>query len=220
MPNLGCGTRAGRPPLHTPSGARLLRCPVHQPVRAINAGELIPRDAVIARGVASSPNRQPMGERTLILLRHAKSDWSGDEADLARPLAKRGRRQAPEAGRWLAENIDGLDLALVSPALRTRSTWDLVAAELDVPPRARIDDRVYAASDHELLAVVRELSDDVDTVVVVGHNPGIEDLVLLLTGEWTPMPTSALAVITVSGSWSTAAQHPAALRASGRPPAT
>jgi phosphohistidine phosphatase len=160
-----------------------------------------------------------MYERTLILLRHAKSDWSGDEADIARPLAKRGRRQAPDAGRWLAANIDRIDLAVVSPAIRARSTWDLVSAELDVPPRTRIDDRVYAASDHELLTVVRELSDDVETVVLVGHNPGIEDLASRLTGEWAPMPTSALAVITVSGSWSTAGHHPAALRASGRPPA-
>jgi phosphohistidine phosphatase len=89
-----------------------------------------------------------------------------------------------------------------------------------VPPRTRIDDRVYAASDQELLTVLRELSDDVETVVLVGHNPGIEDLISLLTGEWTPMPTSALAVITVSGSWSTAGRHSAVLRASGRPPAT
>ena len=101
-----------------------------------------------------------MDERTLILLRHAKSDWSGDEPDVDRPLAKRGRRQAPEAGRWLAANIDRIDLAVVSPASRARSTWDLVAAELPVPPPTRIDDRVYAASDAELLAVVRGPADD------------------------------------------------------------
>jgi phosphohistidine phosphatase len=160
-----------------------------------------------------------MTERTLILLRHAKSDWSGDEADIARPLAKRGRRQAPDAGRWLAANIDSIDLAVVSPASRARSTWDLVLARLDAPSGTRIDDRVYAASDHELLTVVRELPDDIQTVVLVGHNPGIQDLVSLLTGEWTPMPTSALAVITVSGSWATAGHHSAVLRASGRPPA-
>ena len=159
-----------------------------------------------------------MDERTLILLRHAKSDWSGGEADLARPLAKRGRHQAPEAGSWLADNVAHIDLAVVSPARRARSTWDLVAAELDVPPEARIDDRVYTASGDELLTVVRELSDDLATVVLVGHNPALEDLVLLLTGGWTPMPTSALAVIAVTGSWSTAAHHPAVLRASGRPP--
>jgi phosphohistidine phosphatase len=159
-----------------------------------------------------------MAERTLILLRHAKSDWSGDEADVDRPLAKRGRRQAPEAGRWLATHLDGIDLAVVSPAQRARSTWDLASAELDTPPPTRVDDRVYAASDDELLAVVRELPDDVGTVVLVGHNPGIEELASRLTGEWPPMPTSALAVITVPGSWSSAGREPAVLRASGRPP--
>jgi len=156
---------------------------------------------------------------TLILLRHAKSDWSGDEADIARPLAKRGRRQAPDAGRWLATNIDSIDLAVVSPANRARSTWDLVSPELEVPPPTRIDDRVYAASDDELLDVVRELPDHVGTVVLVGHNPGLEDLASRLTGEWAQMPTSALAVITVPSSWSSAGHRPAKLRASGRPPA-
>ncbi|MGZ4592780.1 MAG: SixA phosphatase family protein, partial [Actinomycetes bacterium] len=96
-----------------------------------------------------------MSERTLILLRHAKSDWSGGEADIDRPLGKRGRRQAPDAGRWLAASIDSIDLAVMSPARRARSTWNLVSAELDVPPPTRIDDRVYTESDSELLDVVR-----------------------------------------------------------------
>ena len=160
-----------------------------------------------------------MPKRTLILLRHAKSDWSGDETDLARPLAKRGQRQAPDAGRWLAANLDRVDLAIVSPARRARSSWDLVAAELDVLPRRRIDDRVYTASDQELLAVVRELPDDIETVVLVGHNPGIEDLASLLTGESVTMPTSALAVITLPGPWATAGPDSGVLRALGRPPA-
>lgn len=160
-----------------------------------------------------------MAERTLILLRHAKSDWSGDEADVARPLAKRGRRQASEAGRWLAANIDWIDLAVLSPARRAQGTWDLVAAELSTPPPRRTDARVYAASDHELLTVMQELPDDIDTIVLVGHNPGIEDLASTLTGERAPMPTSALAVIAISGSWSTVGHGTAALRATGRPPA-
>jgi len=158
-------------------------------------------------------------ERTLILLRHAKSDWSGDETDVARPLAKRGQRQAPDAGRWLAANLDTVDLAIVSPAKRARSTWDLVAAELGVLPGRRIDDRVYTASDQELLAVVRELPDDIETVVLVGHNPGIEDLASLLTSQSVTMPTSALVVITLPGPWATAGPDSAVLRASGRPPA-
>lgn len=161
-----------------------------------------------------------MPERTLILLRHGKSDWSGGEADIDRPLAKRGRRQAPDAGRWLATNIDSIDLAVVSPADRARGTWDLVSAELDVPPPTRIDDRLYTASDDGLLGVVRDLSDDVETVVLVGHNPGLEDLVSLLTGASAPMPTSALAVIEVTGPWPTAGRSSAVLRAAGRPPAT
>jgi phosphohistidine phosphatase len=159
-----------------------------------------------------------MSERTLILLRHAKSDWSGDEPDIARPLANRGSRQAPGAGRWLAARGERVDLAVVSPAVRARSTWDLVSAELDVAPPMRIDERVYGASDRELLALIRDLPDELHTVVVVGHNPGFEDLASRLTGEMVPMPTSALAVITVSGSWSTAHPGSGVLVASGRPP--
>jgi phosphohistidine phosphatase len=112
-----------------------------------------------------------------------------------------------------------MDLAVVSPARRARDTWDLVAAELVVPPPTRIDDRVYAASAPELLDIVRELSDDIDTAVLVGHNPGLEDLASLLTGESPAMPTSAVAVVTVADSWSTAVPHAATLRTSGRPPA-
>jgi phosphohistidine phosphatase len=160
-----------------------------------------------------------MAERTLILLRHAKSSWSGDESDIDRPLAKRGRRQAPEAGRWLAAEIDRIDVAALSPSRRTRDTWELVAAELTVPPPAHIDDRLYGATSADLLGVVRELPDDLETVVVVGHNPGIEDLAARLTGQWTPMTTSALAVMTLPGPWSTAGDQTALMRAAGRPPA-
>ena len=160
-----------------------------------------------------------MSQRTLILLRHAKSDWSTAAPDIDRPLAERGRRQAPDAGRWLAANIDSIGLAVVSPANRARSTWELVAAELDVLPRTLIDDRLYGASEDELLAVVRDLPDDVETAVLVGHNPGLEDLATLLSGEPARMPTSALAVLTVSGSWPATAAHTSTLRALGRPPA-
>ena len=116
-----------------------------------------------------------------MLLRHAKSDWSTGEPDRDRPLAARGRRQAPEAGRWLAAHLPDLDLALVSPAARTRQTWDLVAAELPAPPPVRIVDDLYAASLSELLSVVDAI--DVPTSVLVRHNPGLEDLVARLTGE-------------------------------------
>jgi phosphohistidine phosphatase len=159
-----------------------------------------------------------MPERTLILLRHAKSDWSGMETDIRRPLAQRGRRQAPKAGRWLVANIDRIDLAILSPATRAQQTWELVAAELPAPPPTRIDERVYAASDRRLLAVVRDLTAEINTVALVGHNPGVEECVYILTGQPVPMPTSALAVITWPGPWSDAGQQHTTLRAHGRPP--
>jgi phosphohistidine phosphatase len=162
---------------------------------------------------------EPMSERILVLLRHAKSDRSGGDPDMARPLAERGRRQAPQAGRWLNDQLPDIDLVLVSPAERARNTWDLVSAELGTLPQSRLDARLYGASAEELLAVVRELPDDVDTVVLVGHNPGLEDLATRLTGEEMEMPTSAIAMIAVRGSWATAGDSPATLRTSGRPPA-
>lgn len=160
-----------------------------------------------------------MGHR-LVLLRHAKSDWSTGLADADRPLADRGRRQAPEAGRWLRSHLPGIDLAVVSPANRARSTWELVAAELDDPPTARTVDDLYSYSAGPLLHVLRELPEEAGTVVVVGHNPALEELAELLTGELVPMPTSSLAVLEVDGAWAHLGADGATLLAAGRPPST
>jgi phosphohistidine phosphatase len=127
-------------------------------------------------------------------------------------------RQAAEVGQWLAGHAEPIDLALVSPARRTQSTWDLVAAELDRPPPARVDDRLYAATSVGLLAVLGELSDELATVVLVGHNPTVEDLVERLTGELVAMPTSAIAVIDLPRPWAHVGEDRAVLRTSGRPP--
>ena len=158
-------------------------------------------------------------EHTLILLRHAKSDWSTGAPDHQRPLAPRGLRQAPEAGRWLATHVQRIDLAVVSTAERARATWSLAAAELAPAVTVRLDDEVYGASADSLLRVVRDLSEDLFTVVLVGHNPGLEDLASTLAGSWVPMPTSALAVLEVVGPWAGAGPASAQLRTSGRPPA-
>ena len=155
-------------------------------------------------------------ERTLIVLRHAKSDWSGGEADIDRTLNHRGQRQAPDAGSWLAENFPGIDLAIVSPATRARSTWVLASAELSESPEARIDDRAYAASVNDLLQIVRELPDELHTVILVAHNPGLEELVSVLTGENVRLSTSALAVLGVPGSWAQLSDSTAVLVTTGR----
>jgi phosphohistidine phosphatase len=158
-----------------------------------------------------------MVARTLVVLRHAKSDWSTGRPDRERPLATRGRRQAPEAGAWLAAHLDPPELAVVSPAERTRATWALVSAALPEEVPVRVEQRLYAASGTELSELVASLPPEIESVVLVGHNPGVEDLVQELSGEWVPMKTSALAVLTWEGAWTDAGS--ARLVASGRPPA-
>lgn len=160
-----------------------------------------------------------VAEHTLILLRHSKSDWSGNEADIDRPLAKRGRRQAAEAGQWLATYVDRIDVAVVSTAERARATWDLVAAELGERPETRHEEAAYAASVNELLDIIRGLGEQLGTVILVGHNPELEDLSEALLGTRVALPTSALAVIDFDGPWRSAGRMPGLLRAAGRPPA-
>jgi phosphohistidine phosphatase len=157
-------------------------------------------------------------DRRLVLVRHAKSDWSGSHPDHERPVGARGRRQAPQSGRWLAEHLPGIDLAVVSPAQRARSTWELVSAELPDPPPVRLEEEVYSFGPGPLLRVVRRLPGEVTTAALVGHNPALEELVEELTGEWVPMPTSALAVVAFPGSWADAGDGTARLLAHGRPP--
>ncbi|MFJ8467921.1 SixA phosphatase family protein [Streptomyces swartbergensis] len=146
--------------------------------------------------------------RRLVVLRHAKSAWPLDVADHERPLAPRGRRDAPAAGRALAEADCLPDLALCSTAVRARRTWELAAAEWGTPPPVRYDRRLYAASPAGLLAVVHEVSAEVETLLLIGHNPGLEELVLALAGDGlddslervrTKFPTSAIAVLSWYG---------------------
>jgi phosphohistidine phosphatase len=160
-----------------------------------------------------------MAARTLILLRHAKSEWSGDPPDLERPLSKRGRRQAPEAGRWLAANIEVIDLVVVSNASRARATWELVSTSLKWQPPSRVEPRLYDADQADLLAVLHELPDDIHSVVLVGHNPGMENLATLLTDRPVRLPTAALAVIELPAApWAAVRASAGALQRAGRPP--
>jgi phosphohistidine phosphatase len=139
--------------------------------------------------------------RTLILLRHAKSAWPADTPDIRRPLAERGRRDAPAVGRWLREHVDTIELVLCSPAVRAVQTWDLAAAEFVVTPPVRHDERLYSATASELFTVTHELPAQASTAVLVGHNPGLEDFLTLLTGVREQLKTSAIAVITAPASW-------------------
>jgi phosphohistidine phosphatase len=141
------------------------------------------------------------GQRTLVVVRHAKSDWSNALPDNERPLAERGRRDAPAIGRWIAEQVGRVDLVLCSPAKRARQTWELAGAGLGSEPPIRHDDRIYTAAPAGLLGVLDELPDEAGTVVLVGHNPSLTDLVTLLSGESHELKTSAVAVLRWDGSW-------------------
>ncbi|MFE2561820.1 SixA phosphatase family protein [Streptomyces sp. NPDC059352] len=148
--------------------------------------------------------------RRIVLLRHAKADWN-EASDHERPLAERGRVDAPVAGRRLAETGIGFDLALCSTAVRTRETWKLAVHALPQRPRTVYEDRLYEASLGELIALVNETSDEVSNLLVIGHNPGMHGLADALAGESegdvlsrmnrTGFPTSAFAVLAFNGSW-------------------
>lgn len=151
--------------------------------------------------------------RRLILVRHAKSAWP-DVADRDRPLAKRGRRQAPLAGAWLRSAGYRPDLVLCSPARRTRDTWQLVAAKLGTAGKVRYEERVYGASAGALLELVHEVQASVKTLFLVGHSPGLPDLAIELAGDGpraaradalerltAKFPTAAVAVLEVPGKW-------------------
>ncbi|MEU4008475.1 SixA phosphatase family protein [Streptomyces pseudogriseolus] len=142
--------------------------------------------------------------RRLVVLRHAKSARPEGVADHERPLAARGRRDAPAAGRVLADMDCLPGLALCSTAVRARRTWELAAAQWGTPPPVRFDPRLYHADVPTLLGVVRETPAETETLLLVGHNPGLEDLVLTLAADGlddtlarvrAKFPTSAVAVL-------------------------
>ncbi|MEU5806759.1 MULTISPECIES: SixA phosphatase family protein [unclassified Streptomyces] len=148
--------------------------------------------------------------RRIVLLRHAKADWP-QVADHDRPLAERGRKEAPAAGLKLAEAGIAFDLALCSTAARTRETWKLAVQELPHRPKTVYEERLYEASLGELIALLNETPDEVADLLVIGHNPGMHALADALAGRVegdalarmtrSGFPTAALAVVSFTGSW-------------------
>lgn len=132
--------------------------------------------------------------KTLLLLRHAKSSWDDPALrDFDRPLAARGKRDAPEIGKALETRGPLPDLIISSPAARARETLEAVikSAHIDIPPR--FDESIYGASSAELMRIIRRLPGESYCALLVGHNPGFEDTVSRLTGAPSRMPTAALA---------------------------
>jgi phosphohistidine phosphatase len=146
--------------------------------------------------------------KKLLLLRHAKSSWADATlTDFERPLNERGKLAAPLVGKFMRERRITPDLIICSPAKRTRETIALVLKAARIEPRLRYDERIYEASLARLLEVVSEIEGDKQEVMLVGHNPGFENLLEHLTGATKRMPTAALALIALDADrWDKAAR--------------
>jgi phosphohistidine phosphatase len=143
--------------------------------------------------------------RRLLLLRHAKSSWAiPGQRDFDRPLSPRGLRAAPRIARYVADHGLAPDAVICSPARRTRATLDLMLETLPAPASVRYDQALYEGTAATLVALVRAGGDEHATIMIVGHNPGMQDAaILLVAADDRPMsreiadkyPTAALAVI-------------------------
>lgn len=131
-------------------------------------------------------------------MRHAKSSWTNSELqDFDRPLNGRGRAAAPLIGLFIRKRKIRPDLLLSSPAVRARQTAALVAESAGLTPTLLYDERIYEADAKRLLGVVSRVGEPVNVAMLVGHNPGMEELLELLTGERPRMPTAALACVSL-----------------------
>jgi phosphohistidine phosphatase len=158
------------------------------------------------------------GQRTLILMRHAKSAYPPGVADHERPLAPRGIREAGLAGDWLRANAPGIDAVLCSTATRTRQT--LAKARVDAPVQYR--ERLYGATPGMMIDEINGVAGSVDTLLVVGHEPTMSEVAMGLAGAdgtdaaalqriSVKFPTSAIAVLTIAGDWTSVELGRAAL---------
>jgi phosphohistidine phosphatase len=155
-----------------------------------------------------------MSARTLVLLRHAKAETPGELPDFDRRLTTVGESDADAAGAWLADERLRPELVFCSPATRTRQTWQGVSIALAqaLPgvraPEVRYDKGLYDGGRTEVFDLLRGVSDEVRTVLVVGHNPTVSEVSLLLIpddqydGDEVGLKTSGLAVHRSEGSWS------------------
>ena len=142
--------------------------------------------------------------KQLLLLRHAKSSW--DEtgvSDHDRPLNNRGRRNAPMMGNLIDKEGLVPDLIVSSTATRTSETVDLMVNAIESEVQIVFDEALYHAAPGTLMARIRTTPDSIRTLMLVGHNPGMEELVHQLTGKFESFPTAALAALSIdTDNWS------------------
>jgi phosphohistidine phosphatase len=151
--------------------------------------------------------------KILFLLRHAKSSWKDQSLpDFERPLKNRGKQAADRLGRHLKHELIVPELVLSSPALRARETIERVAKAAKWDVEIRFDQRIYEAGGLRLLEVISQIENERKTALLVGHNPGVEELLMLLTGESKKVPTATLMKLELKSSkWANAADKRARL---------
>ncbi len=144
--------------------------------------------------------------KTLFILRHAKSSWKDDSLqDFDRPLNGRGRKAAELIGTLMKNKKLTPDLVLCSPAVRARETIQIVMKTARLPAELRYDQRIYEAGTLQLLEVISQIEEDKDSVLLVGHNPGLEELLQVLTSSVEHMATGTLGKIDLKAAkWSKA----------------
>lgn len=137
--------------------------------------------------------------RKLLIMRHAKSSWDNPNiSDFERPLNSRGLQAAPFMGNQIYKNGLAPDLIISSPAKRAKQTAILVKESAGVEAKIQYEDKIYEASPTTLLYVAANFSDKYPSVLLVGHNPGIEGFIRILTSEVHQMPTAAVAQISLN----------------------
>ena len=157
--------------------------------------------------------------KTLFILRHAKSSWeNADLSDFERPLNERGLKAALFMGDVMKSNQFQPALILSSPAKRAEQTAILVKEAAGFGEEIEFEERIYEASLARLLEIIREQNNRFESILLVGHNPGLENLIRALTGELQPMPTAALAVVDLeTDKWSEVNSSTGKLRTLIRP---
>ncbi len=134
--------------------------------------------------------------KTLFILRHAKSSWENtDLSDFERPLNERGLEAAPLMGDVMKKNRFQPEIILSSSAKRAEQTAMLIKQSAGFDAAIQFDKRIYEAIPARLLEVIAEQSEKNESVLLIGHNPGLEGLLKFLTGELQAMPTAALAIV-------------------------
>lgn len=131
--------------------------------------------------------------KTLLLMRHGKSSWKDESlADHERPLKKRGRKDSKRIAKAILANKLMPDLIFSSSAVRARETVDHVVKTLDYQGKVFYSDELYMGEPQDFIEMLKTLNNDINTVLIVGHNPGLEAYLQIIDGDVESLPTAGL----------------------------